>query len=61
MEKEIYENAWRGFHGDNWKEEIDMAHFVTRNFTEYKGDDSFLETATAKTMQSKTATITIDS
>ena len=49
MEQEIYENAWRGFHGDNWKEEIDMAHFIARNFTEYKGDDSFLEGATAKT------------
>ena len=45
----IYENAWRGFHGDSWKEEIDLAHFIARNFTEYKGDDSFLAEPTEKT------------
>ena len=46
---EIFENAWRGFHGDSWKEEIDVAHFIVRNFTEYKGDDSFLAGPTDKT------------
>ena len=45
----FYENAWRGFHGDSWKEEIDVAQFIVRNFTEYKGDDSFLAEATEKT------------
>ena len=46
---ENFENAWRGFHGDSWKEEIDVAHFIVRNFTEYKGDDSFLAGPTDKT------------
>ena len=47
--EEIFEKAWRGFHGDNWKEEIDLSNFIVRNFTEYKGDDSFLCKPTAKT------------
>ena len=46
---EIFEKAWRGFHGDSWKEEIDLSQFIVRNFTEYKGDDSFLEGPTEKT------------
>ena len=45
----VFENAWRGFHGDSWKEEIDVAQFIVRNFTEYKGDDSFLVGPTEKT------------
>ena len=46
---EIFEKAWRGFHGDSWKEEIDLSNFIVRNFTEYKGDDSFLAGPTEKT------------
>ena len=42
MDEKLFENEWRGFHGDSWKEEIDVANFIVRNFTEYKGDDSFL-------------------
>ena len=47
--EEIFEKAWRGFHGDSWKEEIDLSNFIVRNFTEYKGDDSFLAGPTEKT------------
>ncbi len=47
--EEIFEQAWRGFHGDSWKEEIDLSNFIVRNFTEYKGDDSFLAGPTEKT------------
>ena len=46
---EIFEKAWRGFHGDSWKEDIDLSNFIVRNFTEYKGDDSFLAGPTEKT------------
>jgi len=46
---ELFEHAWRGFHGDNWKEEIDLSNFITRNFIEYKGDDSFLAEPSIKT------------
>jgi len=49
MEENLYEKAWRGFHGDNWKEEIDVSNFIVRNFTEYKGDDSFLSEPSEKT------------
>ncbi len=49
MENNIFDIAWRGFHGDNWKEEIDVSNFITRNFEEYKGDDSFLAEPTSKT------------
>ena len=47
--EEIFEKAWRGFHGDSWKEEIDLSNFIVRNFTEYKGGDSFLAGPTDKT------------
>ena len=47
--EEIFEKAWRGFHGDSWKEEADLSNFIVRNFTEYKGDDSFLAGPTEKT------------
>ncbi len=46
---EIFEKAWRGFHGDSWKENVDLSNFIVRNFTEYKGDDSFLAGPTEKT------------
>ncbi len=46
---EIFEKAWRGFHGDSWKEAVDLSNFIVRNFTEYKGDDSFLAGPTEKT------------
>ena len=46
---EIFEKAWRGFHGDSWKEDVDLSNFIVRNFTEYKGDDSFLAGPTEKT------------
>ena len=36
-------SAWRGFQGRDWKREIDVRDFINRNFTEYKGDESFLE------------------
>ena len=34
-------SAWRGFQGRDWKREIDVRDFINRNFTEYKGDESF--------------------
>lgn len=46
---ENYENEWKGFKGDLWKNEINVSDFIDRNYTEYTGDDSFLEGPTAKT------------
>lgn len=35
--------AWEGFKGTNWKTEINTRDFIQNNYTEYRGDDSFLE------------------
>ena len=35
-------NAWRGFNGRLWKEEINLRDFIVDNYTPYDGDESFL-------------------
>ena len=35
--------AWRDFKGNKWKEEINVSSFIEENYTEYTGDDAFLE------------------
>ena len=51
MKENLNINEWRGFHGDSWKEDIELENFIVRNFTEYKGDDSFLAGPTEKTQK----------
>lgn len=34
---------WKVFKGDKWKTSVDTRDFIQRNYTEYTGDDSFLE------------------
>ncbi|MEI5988566.1 formate C-acetyltransferase [Enterococcus crotali] len=34
---------WKGFKGDKWQTSVDTRDFIQRNYTEYTGDDSFLE------------------
>ena len=41
-------DAWKGFKGNKWKEEIDVSSFIKENYTEYLGDDSFLEAVSPK-------------
>ena len=41
--------AWKGFFGDEWREEIDPAAFIRLNYTPYDGDESFLAGATDAT------------
>lgn len=48
MNKFNYE-AWNGFKGQKWKDNIDISSFIDSNYTEYTGDDSFLETKSIKT------------
>ncbi|MBR3890592.1 MAG: formate C-acetyltransferase [Bacilli bacterium] len=36
------DNFWKGFKGETWKKEINVANFIKENYTEYTGDDSFL-------------------
>ncbi len=42
---------WEGFKGGAWQEEIDVRDFIQKNYCEYKGDDSFLSTATKRTKE----------
>lgn len=51
MEKivEKFEKEWAGFKGQAWREEINVSDFIDSNYTEYRGDDSFLSDKTKKT------------
>ena len=40
---------WDKFKGSKWKESIDVSDFIINNYTEYKGDESFLVSSTDKT------------
>ena len=45
----LYAEAWRGFKGTDWKEEINVRDFIQHNYTPYEGDESFLADATPAT------------
>ena len=47
--KEEFKEYWKGFKCGNWEENIDVANFIASNYKEYKGDDSFLSSASTKT------------
>ena len=40
---------WKGFVEGNWCNEIDVRDFINKNYTEYLGDESFLESTTPAT------------
>ena len=42
-------NAWKGFKGRVWKEEINVRDFIKNNYTAYNGDESFLAGPTEAT------------
>lgn len=42
-------NAWSGFKGETWKNEINVSDFIDNNYKEYRGDDSFLSPKSKKT------------
>ncbi|MGN0182714.1 MAG: formate C-acetyltransferase [Candidatus Ornithomonoglobus sp.] len=42
-------NAWQGFEGRLWKDEINVRDFIQNNYTQYEGDKSFLEGPTEAT------------
>ena len=46
---ELNNKQWNNFHGEKWKNEIDVAAFIADNYTEYVGDDSFLCGTTERT------------
>ena len=39
---DIFEQAWEGFKGVDWKEKASIARFVQANYAPYDGDESFL-------------------
>lgn len=43
--------AWRQFKGDKWRSNIDIQDFISSNYTEYLGDESFLEGPTDATVK----------
>ena len=45
----LYAEAWHGFNGTDWKEEINVRDFIQHNYTPYTGDESFLAQATPAT------------
>lgn len=44
-------NAWNGFQGETWKENVDVREFIQSNYTPYEGTDSFLAEPTEATRQ----------
>ncbi|WP_226676777.1 formate C-acetyltransferase [Mesobacillus jeotgali] len=42
---------WKGFKNGAWQEDINVRDFILKNFSEYTGDSSFLESATEETLQ----------
>lgn len=45
------EQGWKGFVGREWQKEINVRDFIQRNYTPYKGDESFLAGATNATRE----------
>ena len=41
MKNEIIQ--WKNFKGETWKQDINVSAFIDDNYTEYTGDDSFLQ------------------
>ena len=40
--QDIFDKAWEGFKGVDWKEKASISRFVQANYTPYDGDESFL-------------------
>ena len=42
---------WNGFKNGVWQDEINVRDFIQKNYTEYRGDASFLSGATDRTRE----------
>ncbi len=40
---------WRGFRGTAWQSEVNVRDFIQKNYSNYEGDESFLEAPTSAT------------
>ncbi|HFV9099931.1 TPA: 2-ketobutyrate formate-lyase/pyruvate formate-lyase [Escherichia coli] len=47
----LYADAWLGFKGTDWKNEINVRDFIQHNYIPYEGDESFLAEATPATTE----------
>lgn len=45
------QEAWEGFAGGIWQNEVDVRDFIQKNYTPYEGDDSFLAGPTERTLK----------
>ena len=45
----IQNEAWNGFKGKLWRDEVNVRDFIQNNYTPYEGDSSFLEAPTEAT------------
>ena len=45
------QEAWNGFAGGTWQQEIDVRDFIQKNYTPYEGDESFLAGPTERTTE----------
>ncbi len=43
------QEAWDGFTGGTWQNEVDVRDFIQKNYTPYEGDESFLAGPTERT------------
>ena len=43
------QNAWRGFRGTHWLDDVNVRDFIQNNYTPYDGDENFLEGPTEAT------------
>ena len=50
---DVFEKAWEGFKGTDWKEKASVSRFVQANYTPYDGDESFLAGVTERSLHIK--------
>ncbi|MCH4167938.1 MAG: formate C-acetyltransferase [Streptococcaceae bacterium] len=51
--KDVYEKAWHGFKGTDWKNSASISDFVQDNYNPYDGDESFLAGPTERSLKIK--------
>lgn len=50
IDAQVFEDAWSGFNGSSWRDNISVTQFVQANYTPYDGDESFLVGPTERTL-----------
>ncbi|OFI47852.1 formate C-acetyltransferase [Floricoccus penangensis] len=51
--QDVFEKAWEGFKGLDWKEKVSVSRFVNANYEPYDGDESFLAGPTERSLKVK--------